>query len=399
MKCPKCGKSVDTAAGMKFCPFCGAPAAEEKHPDDLTTMPEVFGYLLTKYGKEVFAGQRLAALAGDLCSGLDRELRLVRMAIQSGAYAEMVKADGLDGAGKAQCFARQKLILEENYFVNPQWADSVLMWLADCLGWALPGPEEKQAPEPAPQPRKKTAPDQSGAGSDPREKPPLFSAVDEILASRMRAVPSSMEHPGSMAVGDHVIFGSYPQDDTGGTGIFKPDPIMWRVLDIKDGGALLISEYGLDTRPFNAVKKAVSWKDCSLRAWLNDAFLKNAFSEVERKSMITVTGEDPDGPTKDTVFCLSARQADRYFKDDKDRRAAPTDYAIMHRALMDDEYYLHKIVNPVSWWLRSPGTKFFSNKTNPKSAAYVYKDGSIIGLGMDVSFGCYCVRPAMWVSL
>ena len=44
----------------------------------------------------------------------------------------------------------------------------------------------------------------------------------------------------NLSVGQHIYFGSYPQSS--GT----PEPIEWRVLEVKDGKALILSEKLLD---------------------------------------------------------------------------------------------------------------------------------------------------------
>ncbi|MDR1157897.1 MAG: S-layer homology domain-containing protein [Oscillospiraceae bacterium] len=77
---------------------------------------------------------------------------------------------------------------------------------------------------------------------------------------------------GKIGTGDDVVadFGAYPQSDA--TGAVK-DPVSWRLLDIKDGGAtaVLISAHALNAVQFNldAGKASNAWKDSNLRAWMN----------------------------------------------------------------------------------------------------------------------------------
>ena len=61
--------------------------------------------------------------------------------------------------------------------------------------------------------------------------------------------------------------------------------------------------------------KSVTWETCSLRKWLNDEFVNEAFSKKEQKYIPTVTvpahknpkyDTDPGKATKDKVFLLSA---------------------------------------------------------------------------------------------
>ncbi len=56
----------------------------------------------------------------------------------------------------------------------------------------------------------------------------------------------SLSELDSVSVGDHFTFGNYKQGYFGGV-----QPIEWRVLDIQDGKALVISEKLLDHKPFD----------------------------------------------------------------------------------------------------------------------------------------------------
>ena len=77
-----------------------------------------------------------------------------------------------------------------------------------------------------------------------------------------------------------IPFGAYPQtaDGTDST------PIEWIILDYREdeGRALLLSRYVLDAKPYNDKKAAVTWDECTLRAWLNNEFLQQAFLAEEQ---------------------------------------------------------------------------------------------------------------------
>jgi hypothetical protein len=59
-----------------------------------------------------------------------------------------------------------------------------------------------------------------------------------------------------VAVGDVIEFGGYE----------------WRVLDVQDGKALLLSEHVLEYRPFHDERVWITWEDCDLRTYLNSKF-------------------------------------------------------------------------------------------------------------------------------
>ena len=112
---------------------------------------------------------------------------------------------------------------------------------------------------------------------------------------------------------------------------FKFEPIEWRVLDPSKG--LVMSEAILDSQPYNncilyssddneyygSVSKTYysnNWEKSSLRAWLNNDFLKTAFTSVEQGNIKTVTPSTPSSysqydsaDTEDKIFLLSLDDA------------------------------------------------------------------------------------------
>jgi hypothetical protein len=113
----------------------------------------------------------------------------------------------------------------------------------------------------------------AGAGSD-------AGSGSETGASSDWDTPSdstAFSIPSNLAVGDIL-------PDLGG--------YAWRVLDVQDGKALLITEDIIDLRSYNEVTDAqgellldegeysagdfaTTWAECSLRAWLNEVLLES----------------------------------------------------------------------------------------------------------------------------
>lgn len=181
-------------------------------------------------------------------------------------------------------------------------------------------------------------------------------------------------------VGDYIKFGSYPQRDDA-----TKTPIEWLVLNVSGNEAFLVSRYGLDCKRYhNSSARDVTWKTCDLRKWLNNDFLKEAFSadEKQRIKLSDVMDEDDPGcntsggnNTRDRVFCLSLAEAKRYFKNDDERKCLATHQAQKHRA--------H---GPVCWWYL-------------RSGARVGPMGRFVECGYRVCSNESCVRPALWVHL
>ena len=201
-------------------------------------------------------------------------------------------------------------------------------------------------------------------------------------------------------VGDTLYFGAYEQDDNTNNG---KEAIQWRVLDVQDGKALLISEKALDSQPYNTSFTSVTWETCTLRQWLNGTFLNNAFSADEQAKIVTTTvsadknpqySTNPGNATNDKVFLLSIAEAQKYFTTDESRMCASTAYAKAQGASTCNSYLYQTASGEATcwWWLRSPGC-------SQDIAAFVYDDGSVRNRGLFVSSADDCVRPAMWITL
>ena len=194
--------------------------------------------------------------------------------------------------------------------------------------------------------------------------------------------------------GKKVQFGRYEQGD----GI---KPMEWRVLERSDNGILLITEYAIDCKRYHGTSTDIIWEKCDLRKWLNHEFLNTAFNETER-SLIGDTkcsadqnprySTSPGNATTDKIFLLSIPEAEKYFKSNEDRKAAPTAYAKKQGAYTNDKYKTAAGEACCWWWLRSPG--YYSNR-----AARVSIDGSVRYSGDGVIDDTDCVRPALWINL
>ena len=193
---------------------------------------------------------------------------------------------------------------------------------------------------------------------------------------------------------DIIPFGQYPQTAKGD----DKTPIEWIVLDIQDGKALLISKYGLDCQPYHSSKKSITWKKCSLRTWLNNDFLKKAFTKEEQTAILTteVNNGRNQEVTNDRIFLLSSGEANQYFNAKSGNntgaaRVAPTEFAIKKRKAYTDTFYLTSERAPSGWWwLRQTGdAQNYTYTIQPNGG--VYTDS--------VNLKTLVVRPVLWVDL
>lgn len=176
----------------------------------------------------------------------------------------------------------------------------------------------------------------------------------------------------ALRVGNSVYFGRYYQDSMN-----EKEPIEWRILDIEDDKILLMSEYGLDAKAYNEEGEDTSWGNCTLRNWLNQDFIDEAFTNDEQKYINNEKIEDK-------VFLLSYVAAEKYFDSNEDRMCNPTKFAINHGA-----YQGHN--GQCWWWLRSLGGR-------ANYAKDVDTDGSVDYFGYNVNFNFGSVRPALWIN-
>jgi hypothetical protein len=148
-------------------------------------------------------------------------------------------------------------------------------------------------------------------------------------------------------------------NNIGGTitfGKYKGAPIVWRILDERDWQQLLLSEYCLDSKPYNNRDTNAGWAGCSLRKWLNNEFFSQAFSASEKRRICEtlVTNKDPEygnrnsRDTRDMVFALSRAEAEAYFNSDAQRVCKPAKSALSAGALTNKD-------GCCWWWLRCSG--------------------------------------------
>ena len=256
-------------------------------------------------------------------------------------------------------------------------------------------------------------------------------------------IPVMATEMGEINIGDTVTFGVYEQDNNLDNG---KEPIEWEVLDIQDGKALLLSIYALDCVPYNnySVEESIyydretyqgdghefatTWETCTLRAWLNEDFLNEAFNDSEAAMIVETTVINNDyymagletpaseggNDTQDKVYLLNIEEINKYYGidliDDVDTESVicqVTDYGkehcIQNWAEMSNEpiesraeWYQSKEEkafgkNWCYWWLRSSG---YGNSC----AIYINSKGRYNDMG--AVFESYvAVRPAIWINI
>jgi len=217
------------------------------------------------------------------------------------------------------------------------------------------------------------------------------TAVDSITIGVRPAI--WVDNTGLSTKGYEVAFGRYEQDNNLENG---PEPIEWIVLDAQDGKSLLLSKYGLDAKAFHEMESVAYWDSCTLRKWLNGAFLQDAFSKKEQQAILSTkvdNSKEQGNPswetsdrtsTTDASFLLSYAEISSYFHNDIERRCKPTAFAIAEGVNLNGEHSW--------WWTRSASSGNYLNYAgtiSPEGSTKTTKNvNSVKG----------AVRPAIWVD-
>ena len=203
-----------------------------------------------------------------------------------------------------------------------------------------------------------------------------------------------------MQVGDKIVFDNYD----------------WRVLDLQNNTALVITEDIVTLRAYHNRPGDVTWAGCELRGYLNGAFY-DTFSEANRARIMAVTNKNSENSwygakggddTRDSIFLLSIEETVcKYFGDSSknlENRSAKQRYWFQKKDKNNGKRRSAFDGYGWWWWLRSPGR-------DNRRAVYIHGDGNI-GIQGNGTFRYSSntlhpstgnnsggVRPALWLKL
>jgi len=183
-------------------------------------------------------------------------------------------------------------------------------------------------------------------------------------------------------IGDIIPFGDYD----------------WRVLNVQNNKALILSENIIEKHAYNSRFWYVTWGECTLRRYLHVEFLQKFTSEQQKRieETLIINSNNPwfgtkgGNDTKDKIFLLSIEEVVKYFGDSEQLKIKNPKNEI------DDQYNSKRITRFGNeawwWWLRSPGG-------GSRSAAIVGHVGYVDVFGFSVCSNDGGVRPALWLNL
>lgn len=213
----------------------------------------------------------------------------------------------------------------------------------------------------------------------------IYLNEQDVSAEVEKIYPAVSFMPVLLGKTNTIRFGRYVQHVN-----TQPEQIEWKVLARENGRMLVVSKYGLDWKEFDE-RTIGTWKTCSLRKWLNEVFINEAFNEEEERlilcSEVTTEGssqlnESSGDKTCDKLFLLSIDEAYKYFDSDSARECQGTEYCYS-KNLGDTTGEF-----PVFWWLRTSGNDF-------SHATVVGSKGRPGKVGFPITVQS-AVRPAFW---
>lgn len=192
------------------------------------------------------------------------------------------------------------------------------------------------------------------------------------------------------------------------------DKYEWRVLDMQNNAALIITEDIIEQRAYHDVYKDITWADCSLRKYLNNEFY-DKFTIANKSRIIPVINKNPGNQwygstggadTRDSIFLLSLEEVTcQYFGDSSTKLYNPgkNQRYWFERKDENNSKRLARLQGKDWhwwWWLRSPG------RVNVKAVYIFGTDGNIGIQGNNILKGNISdgkctggIRPTLWLKL
>lgn len=230
-------------------------------------------------------------------------------------------------------------------------------------------------------------------------RPAVWVWVDEDARVNSTKIPAPVSLDFSEAkAGDIITFGEYEQDNSNENGT---DPLEWIVLDVDGDRALIVTRYCIENMKFHdswPERNLIYWEMSSIRKWLNDFFMEEAFSGRERALVLKTTVstgtsirfDNSDhvtgGPdTEDYAFLLSEDEVEKYLTTELSRVSRATDYAARNGLKVG----IFKEMIGSRWYTRTPASSQYMN-VQYSDRGYWYQSQSPTTAG---------IRPAMWIKI
>ena len=375
--CAACGKHC-TVQGMKFCPFCGAGLVrDDGKVKFFDNAKDALFFIAQKHGNDVLLGKQLRAFFPDYAPSVSANMKGLVFAVYEKGAAQILHSHQNATAAEKEIAVKRAVAKLTEAFIAREAAENIIGEFVEALGWQVSAPVTVQPPV-----------------STQRKQPAPTRTLQQPQQQPKSTYQASAGAAAEILRGDkqHVRFGGY----------------IWRVLDVQDNRALLLTEDIIDKRPYDTQYSDVTWETCALRQYLNGEFYSK-FCKQDRARILETHNPSANNRwfgtkcrngTMDKVFLLSLEEVLRCFGSSG---RVTTDSCFGTHTLLDDQYNSIRESRMSGekwwWWLRSPG------KSN-SSAVTVRVDGIINITGIHSSemrtrpdYSSGGVRPALWLNL
>ena len=255
-KCENCQSEWNGIKQLDSCPFCDTRITVQN--SNFTKIDKALSYIFSAYGIDVVKeDNRLVALLSDYAPMLERERKLIRVALRLGIYSDLITINKDDKSLQDLAVNKAVSKLHNDAFMDPIIAKETIGWFISQLHW-----EEENTLQVS----------QANSISKSAE----FAAKAQFQTIDTYSIFDTYSISKSYKAGDIVEFGNYPFEANG-----RMKPITWRIIYFKGNKALLWSEYCVDANLFAAKSLNNSWECSTLRQWLRDKFMYNAFTREE----------------------------------------------------------------------------------------------------------------------
>lgn len=122
-ECNGCGAKWEIDRLYDVCPFCGASLSDERLK--VNSIEDALRMVFEKHGIDVLSNSNLVAVLSDYAPSFTREQKLVRIAVESGAYKALCTASDEE---KLSIMNKYVAILSDSYFIDEAWARTVMEW-------------------------------------------------------------------------------------------------------------------------------------------------------------------------------------------------------------------------------------------------------------------------------
>lgn len=357
MKCNHCKSEWKTdekiSSSLSFCPFCKESLMKKDETGFFDNSKDALASIMNQFGADVLLG-KLNAYLPDIAPSIPQKgKRLVYAVYENGAAQILKRNITASQADKEIAVNLAVRELTEAYIV-PEMARAIIYEFTNALGWQVSVTEPTK---------------------------PNHTQQHIPISNQSISVPAPILQ--SINVGEIIPFGGY----------------YWRVLDVQNGKALLLSDKIIRKKRITVHMK-ITWEESELRSYLNGSFFdsfgkdRSRIAEVINRNANNQLYNTIGGNfTRDKIFLLSIDDAIKYFGYSGQLKGGEQNSGHW----IDDRYNSLRIAydhhgKACWWWLRSPGN-------SSSNAMSVSIDGAIRLAGGNVNTDSGGIRPALWLNL